>query len=117
MVIFLYNQNIFVWMQHDCLTVTDLALDPSKKILKQLWSDVLLILTFYNIKYLYGSFFQKLRDRLKPFVVDTIPYMHKALSNGKHVLVEGAQSNVLDIDFGLYCKFTYFYVDFAQLDW
>lgn len=33
-------------------------------------------------------------------VVDTIPYLNKAVTDGKTVLVEGAQSNVLDIDFG-----------------
>ncbi|TPX34065.1 adenylosuccinate synthase [Synchytrium microbalum] len=40
--------------------------------------------------------------RLKPMVVDTISYIHKSLSNGKHVLVEGAQSLMLDVDFGTY---------------
>ena len=46
--------------------------------------------------------FQELREKLRPFVIDTIPYMNKALKSGKKVLIEGAQSNVLDIDFGLY---------------
>ena len=47
------------------------------------------------------SLFQNLKERLKPFVVDTIPYMNKALASGKNILIEGAQSNVLDIDFGM----------------
>lgn len=37
---------------------------------------------------------------MKPFVKDTIPYLAKAIKDGKIILVEGAQSNVLDIDFG-----------------
>ena len=44
--------------------------------------------------------FQELRERLRPFIVDTVPYMNKALKSGKNILIEGAQSNVLDIDFG-----------------
>ena len=46
------------------------------------------------------TLFQDLKEKLKPFVVDTIPFMNKALSSGKNILIEGAQSNVLDIDFG-----------------
>ncbi|KAL4238343.1 hypothetical protein ACF0H5_003053 [Mactra antiquata] len=41
-------------------------------------------------------------ELLRPLVVDTIPYLNKAIQSGKTVLVEGAQSNILDIDFGLY---------------
>ena len=43
---------------------------------------------------------QVLRNKVKPFVKDTIPYLSKAIKDGKTILVEGAQSNVLDIDFG-----------------
>ncbi|TPX45047.1 adenylosuccinate synthase [Synchytrium endobioticum] len=45
---------------------------------------------------------KSLLPRLRPLVVDTIPYVHKAISTGKHVLVEGAQSLMLDVDFGTY---------------
>ena len=44
--------------------------------------------------------FQGLADKLRPMIVDTIQYLNKAIDSGKTVLVEGAQSNVLDIDFG-----------------
>ena len=40
--------------------------------------------------------------RLKPFVVDSITYIHAALAAGKRVLVEGANALMLDIDFGTY---------------
>ena len=39
-------------------------------------------------------------EKLRPLVVDLIPYLNKAIKEGKKVLVEGAQSNILDIDFG-----------------
>ena len=39
---------------------------------------------------------------MKPFVVDSVAYIHSALSAGKHVLVEGANALMLDIDFGTY---------------
>ncbi|XP_052271930.1 adenylosuccinate synthetase-like [Dreissena polymorpha] len=46
--------------------------------------------------------YKDLAEQIRPLVVDTIPYLNKAITSGKTVLVEGAQSNVLDIDFGLY---------------
>jgi adenylosuccinate synthase len=39
--------------------------------------------------------------KLKPMVVDTIPWMHSVLGT-KKVLVEGANAAMLDIDFGTY---------------
>lgn len=45
---------------------------------------------------------QALADRLRPYVIDSVVYLHKALSSGKRVLVEGANALMLDIDFGTY---------------
>ncbi|XP_076099994.1 adenylosuccinate synthetase isozyme 1-like [Mytilus galloprovincialis] len=42
------------------------------------------------------------RERVSPLVRDTVPFLHKAIKDGKHILIEGAQSTILDIDFGLY---------------
>lgn len=39
---------------------------------------------------------------MKPFVVDSVTYVHSALGAGKHILVEGANALMLDIDFGTY---------------
>ena len=39
---------------------------------------------------------------LKPYVKDTVLFLHNAISNGKKVLCEGAQATLLDIDFGSY---------------
>lgn len=41
------------------------------------------------------------RERLRPYVVDTVPYMHNAAMNKKRILVEGANALMLDIDFGM----------------
>lgn len=41
-------------------------------------------------------------DRLRPYVCDTVPLLHKAMDEDKEVLFEGAQGILLDIDFGTY---------------
>lgn len=43
-----------------------------------------------------------LAQRIKPFVIDTIPLVHNAWKEGKKILLEGAQGTLLDIDFGTY---------------
>ncbi|KAG1899790.1 Adenylosuccinate synthetase [Suillus fuscotomentosus] len=43
-----------------------------------------------------------LAQRLKPFVVDSVEYIHGALAARKKVLVEGANALMLDLDFGTY---------------
>src|SRR5690606_24325666 len=40
--------------------------------------------------------------KLRPFLTDTAVYLHDALKAGKHVLCEGAQGAMLDVDFGSY---------------
>jgi len=46
--------------------------------------------------------YQALSERLRPFVTDSVSYIHDALSSGKRVLVEGANALMLDLDFGTY---------------
>jgi adenylosuccinate synthase len=41
-------------------------------------------------------------QRLRPFVADTSLLVHRALEEGKHVLFEGAQATLLDLDHGTY---------------
>ena len=41
-------------------------------------------------------------EKLRPYIVDTIPLIHKADREGKSLLLEGAQGTMLDIDFGTY---------------
>jgi adenylosuccinate synthase len=45
---------------------------------------------------------QDLAQRLKPFVIDSVVYIHHALASGKRVLVEGANALMLDLDYGTY---------------
>lgn len=40
--------------------------------------------------------------KLRPFLTDTSVYLHEALKAEKHILCEGAQGAMLDIDFGSY---------------
>jgi adenylosuccinate synthase len=41
-------------------------------------------------------------DRLRPFVANTVVYLHQATQRGANVLFEGAQGTFLDIDHGTY---------------
>jgi adenylosuccinate synthase len=41
-------------------------------------------------------------DRIRPHVCNPIPVLHQAWKDGKHLLFEGAQGTLLDIDFGTY---------------
>jgi len=48
---------------------------------------------------------QKLKEMaevIRPMVTETVSYLHNALSQGRNVLVEGANAAMLDIDFGTY---------------
>jgi len=40
--------------------------------------------------------------KLRPFVANTVVYLHRALTQGKEILFEGAQGTFLDIDHGTY---------------
>ena len=39
-------------------------------------------------------------EKVRPYVVESVSYLHGALSKGMKVLVEGANAAMLDIDFG-----------------
>ena len=41
-------------------------------------------------------------EKLRPFVANTVVYLHQALQHGKEILFEGAQGTFLDIDHGTY---------------
>jgi adenylosuccinate synthase len=43
-----------------------------------------------------------LAPRVEPYVADTVNLVHEALEAGQHVLFEGAQATVLDLDHGTY---------------
>ena len=46
--------------------------------------------------------YTKAAERLRPFVCDTIAFLHQALSESRSLLFEGAQGTYLDVDFGTY---------------
>jgi adenylosuccinate synthase len=46
--------------------------------------------------------FAALGDRLKPYVSDTVNFLHDALDRNENLLLEGAQATFLDIDHGTY---------------
>lgn len=46
--------------------------------------------------------YEKLAEEIRPFVVDTVEYLHEALQSGKRILIEGANATMLDLDFGTY---------------
>ncbi|CAK5271036.1 unnamed protein product [Mycena citricolor] len=46
--------------------------------------------------------YRELAQRLKPYVVDSVVYLHEALAQKKRVLIEGANAAMLDLDFGTY---------------
>ncbi len=41
-------------------------------------------------------------EQLRPFVTNTVVYLHNALAEGKQILFEGAQGTFLDLDHGTY---------------
>ena len=54
-----------------------------------------------NFKELNEAYLEAGR-KLKPFVADTVVFLHKAIGQGKHILFEGAQGTFLDLDHGSY---------------
>ncbi|KAG8748153.1 hypothetical protein FRC10_008886 [Ceratobasidium sp. 414] len=46
--------------------------------------------------------YKEFAERLRPYVIDALTYIHKAIDGKKRVLVEGANALMLDLDFGTY---------------
>jgi adenylosuccinate synthase len=65
-----------------------------------------------NAKREYGDFpydidteiktYEELLPKLRPMIIDSVSYLHEAMKSGKRILVEGANANMIDIDFGTY---------------
>jgi adenylosuccinate synthase len=49
-----------------------------------------------------NSAYLKAGEKLRPFIANTVVYLHQALQRGKEILFEGAQGTFLDIDHGTY---------------
>ncbi|HMO66611.1 MAG TPA: adenylosuccinate synthase, partial [Verrucomicrobiota bacterium] len=53
----------------------------------------------------YGTLlaeYSQAADRLRPFVANTVVYLHEASRRGENILFEGAQGTFLDLDHGTY---------------
>ena len=51
-------------------------------------------------------------EEIRPLVVETVSFLHQSIQDGKHILVEGANAAMLDIDFGnltFYILFIYLF--------
>lgn len=48
------------------------------------------------------DYFLGFADRLRPMVIDSAYVLNQALDEGKHVLMEGGQATMLDVDHGTY---------------
>ncbi len=48
------------------------------------------------------AIYKVVQEKLSPYIIDTVPYLHDAKKAGKSILLEGAQGTMLDIDFGTY---------------
>lgn len=46
--------------------------------------------------------FVELARRLRPYIADTVGFLHEAVADGRSVLLEGAQATFLDLDHGTY---------------
>ncbi|KAJ3258980.1 hypothetical protein HK103_003121 [Boothiomyces macroporosus] len=46
--------------------------------------------------------YKLIAEKLKPYVIDSINYVHDAIDSNKRILVEGANALMLDLDFGTY---------------
>jgi adenylosuccinate synthase len=46
--------------------------------------------------------YMKFAERMKPYVADTTALLHESIGQGQHVLLEGAQATLLDLDHGTY---------------
>eukprot|EP01038_Epipyxis_sp_PR26KG_P009794 gene9794-13176_t len=48
------------------------------------------------------AYYKSIREHLLPMIIDTVQYCNEALSDGKNILIEGANATMIDLDFGTY---------------
>ena len=77
----------------------------AKKLKVRLKENNLLLSSLGEKKLSYAAVFKEYQAAsaiLKPFVVNTLAYLHEALAQKKNILFEGAQGTFLDLDHGTY---------------
>ena len=65
-----------------------------------------MLVKMYNRKAIAADevvdYFLSYAERLRPMVIDSERELNEALSAGKHILMEGGQATMLDVDYGTY---------------
>ena len=56
----------------------------------------------FDLDEMCDTYLGEVRERLIPYITDTVGLIHDSLEAGQHVLFEGAQATFLDIDHGTY---------------
>lgn len=92
-------------VNRSALRITDLLSDSFGEKLRRLWDFKVRLFPVLEgrieIDRVIDEYHNHL-EYLKPYIVDTVDLLHKLLSEGKKLLLEGAQGFLLDIDFGTY---------------
>lgn len=88
------------------LRVTDMYHDDFEKKLRRNIKNKNAIFKLYNYELIdedkVVSDYLNYRDLMKPYVMDTVSYLHKQIENNKNIVCEGAQATGLDMDLGDY---------------
>ena len=56
----------------------------------------------FDLDEMCDTYLGEVRERLIPYITDTVGLIHDSLEAGQHVLFEGAQGSLLDLDHGTY---------------
>ncbi|MFC1748505.1 adenylosuccinate synthase [Pseudomonadota bacterium] len=75
------------------------------KFAEKVRANVEMLQKIYNFKFDAEKEIEKYKEflpRIKPFIIDSMPYLQKAREEGKKILLEGANGCLLDIDHGTY---------------
>ena len=88
------------------LRVTDMYHDDFEKKLRRNIQNKNAIFKLYNYELIdedkVVNDYLNYRDLMKPYVMDTVSYLHKQIENNKNIVCEGAQATGLDMDLGDY---------------
>lgn len=55
-----------------------------------------------DIDEICAAYVDEYRPQIEPYIADTVALLHDAIDENKHVLLEGAQATMLDLDYGTY---------------
>ena len=89
------------------LRVGDIQLDNFQEIYNNLVTKHKQLLSgypdfTYDLSELEPTWFEAIEYLRKLDIIDSEPYVHQAIKDGRTILAEGAQGTLLDIDFGTY---------------